>query len=80
MHYIHYMAQTINTNRDKGYIHTDDLFYEQAEHETGSSQQHSEGVLAEFGRMREFTLPMEVSGTTPHVERGNLTAHRVSII
>ena len=76
MDYIHYMAEEINTYRNDGYIDERDLFYEDTEHESGSSQLHSDIVLREFDKLQTFVLP--VPGIGPTIVRDNAGAHRVS--
>lgn len=79
MDYIHYMASMINQHRNDGFIDPDDLFYEDASHETGSSQRHDQGVMDEFARLRSFVLPFEASGTASYIPRDQNRVHEVSL-
>lgn len=80
MHYVVWMANYINEHRHKGYIHPDDLFYEEESHQSGTSQQHSDETLREFEKMRNFTMEMCDTVASLYVPSSGLPIQDVSSV
>ena len=61
------MANEITATRQMGYIPEEDLFYEDAAFQPGTSEEHDKDTLNEFEKMENVFLNMDSAVTALHI-------------